>query len=69
MTTGDSIRASRVRTIVRAIAWAGWMGCVVAAAAPRPAAASCPYPVQADLHGEYWTDYTVPSRSPSTFRS
>jgi hypothetical protein len=58
MTAGASVHASRVVTSVRAVALAALIGCI--AAAPRPSAASCPYPVQADLHGEYWTDATVP---------
>jgi hypothetical protein len=34
--------------------------CSTALLSPHPVRASCPYPVQADLHGEYWVDYTVP---------
>ena len=40
--------------------FAVWLALVLSAALPRTTPASCPYPVQADLHGEYWTDYTVP---------
>ena len=60
MTACVSISVCRTGRAARAAGLAALLGITLGSTMSRPAMASCPYPVQADLHGEYWVDYTIP---------